>query len=651
MKRSASVVRPRVVGVAVLGVLAALALAGCKAGGRSGGGVSGGGDSGCTGSCAETSGAFLSAAEVTRVLDQAAYETDLRALGNMTVAVVDRVGNVLAVARIGAARTVRVSAERGVTGGLEGVDVPDAQAAIAKAVTAAYLSSEGNAFSSRTANQIVQEYFNPGEAGAPAGPLYGVQFSQLPCSDVNTRGAGVAPGPKRSPLGLSADPGGLPLYENGTPVGGVGVVIDDIYGLDRDIDDGVGNDRNQADAGANNWRNLDEIVALAASRGFEAPTDRRADRISVDGRTLRFADAAARDLVGDPARAPAFGASGAALVAAGDFPGGAVLAGTAFGSPASGFQPADDDFVPAGPGARSLDAFVLVDGAGANRFPPAASALLTGPQVRALLQSALRVANRARAQIRRPLGTPARVTVAVVGVDGTVLGLARTRDAPVFGTDVAVQKARSAAFFSRPTATVAADLTAVRLAGGIDYGAEFLAMGVNALPGTEVAFSSRALGNLARPFFPDGVVGKFRGPFSVDHARAWSPFNTGLQLDALLDAGGLADSAGCALPGLANGLQIFAGGIPLYVGGVPAGAIGVSGDGIDQDDMVAFLGLQNAGLGLTQAPSGRRADALPGGYRVRDSAGNPDGSANVRYVQCPRAPFIDSSEEGVCDGL
>src|SRR4029077_6541731 len=98
--------------------------------------------------------------------------------------------------------------------------------AIAKAVTGAYLSSEGNAFSTRTASQIVQENFNPGENNSPSGPLFGVQFSSLPCSDVNNMPAAGPAGPKPSPLGLSADPGGLPLYKGGTVVGGVGVIAD-----------------------------------------------------------------------------------------------------------------------------------------------------------------------------------------------------------------------------------------------------------------------------------------------------------------------------------------------------------------------------------------------------------------------------------------
>ena len=83
-------------------------------------------------------------------------------------------------------------------------------------------------------------------------------------------------GPQRSPLGLSADPGGLPLYKFGTPVGGIGVIADGIYGLDLTTTD------TDADA--------DELIAIAGTFGFGAPLDRRADRITVEGKTLRFTD-------------------------------------------------------------------------------------------------------------------------------------------------------------------------------------------------------------------------------------------------------------------------------------------------------------------------------------------------------------------------
>ncbi len=164
-----------------------------------------------------------------------------------------------------------------ITGGLEGIVLPiDAAAAISKAVTGAYLSSEGNAFSSRTASQIVQDHFNPGEKDQPAGPLFGVQFSQLACSDFSGAFNGIGPdvGPKRSPLGLSGDPGGFPLYKDGTVVGGVGVIADDLYSVDANISD--------VD------RSLDEAIAYAATYGFSAPLDRRAERITVDGKTLAF---------------------------------------------------------------------------------------------------------------------------------------------------------------------------------------------------------------------------------------------------------------------------------------------------------------------------------------------------------------------------
>ena len=83
--------------------------------------------------------------------------------------------------------------------------------------------------------------------------------------------------------------------------------------------------------------------------------------------------------------------------------------------------------------------------------------------------------------------------------------------------------------------------------------------------------------------------------------------------------------------------------MPIYRGSALVGAIGVSGDGIDQDDMIAALGLKNAATtlntGLQHAPANMRSDRLtPQGVRLR-------------YVQCPQAPFLDSNEQNVCEGL
>ena len=100
-------------------------------------------------------------------------------------------------------------------------------------------------------------------------------------------------------------------------------------------------------------------------------------------------------------------------------------------------------------------------------------------------------------------------------------------------------------------------------------------------------------------------------------------------------------------PRLANGIQIFPGSVPIYRGNTLVGAIGVSGDGIDQDDMISFLGLNNgavrAGGGLGNAPAAMRADRIVvqvGSRQVR-----------LRYVNCPFAPFVDTPTQNVCEGL
>lgn len=579
----------------------------------------------------------LGVADVRRILAQAAYEAQLRNARG-TIAVVDRVGNVLGVFRMsGAASNFVIDGGRGVIGGLEQVAVlPDSFAAISKAITGAYLSSAGNAFSSRTASQIVQEHFNPGELDQPAGPLFGVQFSQLSCSDLMRREGDAQLGPKRSPLGLAADPGGLPLYKQGVLVGGVGVIADGRYGLDRNILD-VDQD-------------LDEAIAVAGSQGFTAPQDIRAERITADGRSLRFVDS--ETLVGNPAQAPDLSLLPGGLLTVPGYADGLLHAGAVYGEAASGYRADRGDFA-------DLGAFVLVNADDSLRYPPRAGSDggLSEAEVRQVLRSALSIGNRARAQIRRPLGSPAQVTVSVVDTHGVVLGLIRSADAPVFGTDVALQKARSALLFSSPQAAALlaalppanylVPATAAPIADYVPALRNFLGDADALADG--MAYSTRALGNLSRPYFPDGIRSAASGPLSKPFAQ-WSPFSTGLQLDLsynrLVAAAGGDASTGCTgIDMLGNGLQIFPGAVPIYRGAQLIGAIGVSGDGVDQDDMVAFLGLDQAGKllasGIGNAPAAIRADTLvPAG-----------GGTRLRYVQCPQAPFNDSTEQNVCAGL
>ena len=566
-----------------------------------------------------------------------------------------------------------------------GLDVPAELGAISKAITAVYFSSEGNAFTSRTAGQIAQEHFNQGDATAPAGPLFGVQISNLPCSDINTRfTGGTSPGTHRAPLGLSPDPGGISLYKAGVPVGAVGVSgAKPVYTLDLDAE------VREQDA--------DEAVAVAASFGVAAPTDRRADAITAGGLILQYANTEFSELAKDPATAPPYssltGASGS-LVAVPGYSDAVILRGTAFGQPESGIRQDTTEW----PG---LDAFVVVDANNNNRFPPRDGTdgpdALTADEVRTLIGEGLKVAHRTRAQVRRPLGSPAGETIVISDTNGVVLGIGRTRDALVDAIDVTTQKARTAAFFSG--AFAAADIQSAGTANFFSATVDTDNLTVNlktvaqsdpaayvplfrnfvgsptALGDGAIAYSNRAVGLLSQPLYPSGVPGAPNGPLALP-LTDWSPFKTGLELDLAynqialsiayilnqqgfainLDGEPLAPAPSAANPvplpdvrvgctdiaRLPSGFSLFPGSVPIYRGDTMVGGIGASGDGSDQSDLVAFLALSNgaavSNTGLNQAPKDIRADTL-----------DPLG-ARLLYVQCPQAPFIDTADANVCEG-
>ncbi len=604
----------------------------------------------------------LSIADVQTVIARAAAEARARNLPAV-IAVSDRVGNILAVFRMTGARATALTspAGNGDSKDAQNLTVPAEGGAIAKAVTGAYLSSGGNAFSTRTASQIVQEHFPPapGAVGLESGPLFGVQFSSLPCSDLvarfGTPGTGALIGPKRSPLGLSADPGGFPLYKNGVVVGAIGVMADGVYGFDSNITD-IDNDP-------------EEAIALAGTVGFEAPETIRANRISVDGTQLRYTDIDYPALM-TASQTPSFAATAPALgnlvsvIGYFGVPTPAIIAGTAYGTEASGIRAATPaEFA-------NRDAFILTNGSGTSRFPVRAGTdaadvgqALTLAESNAILEEAFRIMTRARAQIRMPLDSRAQVTISLVDSRGQILGVVRGPDAPVFGTDVSLQKARTVAFFSHPRAGT--ELSADPSADVRQYAPAFLSFlgNQNALSG-QIAYGDRTIGVLARPYFPDGEVGRPKGPLSRDIAQ-FNPLSTGLQSALVLTnlgqhlgfvTGALSTDtpARCtfipdAAPGqnrLQNGLQIFPGAMPIYRGTRMIGAIGISGDGIDQDDMISFLGLHNAGVrlgGFGNAPIPMRADQIliPVGNR----------QVRLRYVGCPFAPFLDTAEQNVCQGL
>lgn len=471
----------------------------------------------------------------------------------VTVAVTDREGNVLGVFKMtGAPASTQFrgggpgpsQAPNPLTGfvpvGLDGTIVTAKLAAISKAGTASLFSTRGNAFTSRTAGFIIQEHFPPGVDFRSGGPLYGVQFSSLPCSDIKLPGL---------PLGLSGDPGSAPIYKNGEAVGGVGIEGDGSYTVDRDPSDFD--------------QPFEEVIAVAAARGFEAPSLIRGDNVLVDGIRLAYLNVTT--------------APSPPTIAFGSLPGAVDPLYPIRGAQTSQFTAA---VVSGIAGEVDTRFFPFVGG------PTITPNSLTAADVSTIIAHAAEQANITRAAIRQPLGSNARVSIAVVDTNGVVLGVFRQTDAPVFGFDVSVQKARTAAFFSRANAGT--------LLGGAGFGSYVTRAASDGIQlNGAIALSDRAIAFLHRPFFPDGINNTASGPFSPPIDQ-WSVFNVGLQLDLIktnlqADLGGA--SLPCSsLPNLPNGVQIFAGSIPLYKNGELVGAIGISGDGIDQDDLIAAAG-------------------------------------------------------------
>jgi uncharacterized protein GlcG (DUF336 family) len=195
---------------------------------------------------------------------------------------------------------------------------------------------------------------------------------------------------------------------------------------------------------------------------------------------------------------------------------------------------------------------------------------LSASDVGQILDNAEAEANLTRAAIRLPLGSRTRMVIAVADLDGTILGLRRMPDSTVFSIDVAATKARNMVYFNGTT-RLASDLTQVPL-------------------GTAV--TNRTISFGAEPLFPAGIDGSDPGPFfdlyTLDTAN---PCTQGFESGAPNDK--------------KSGIVFFPGSAGLYRNGALVGGLGVSGDGVDQDDFVT-----NAGTKGFEAPDSIRADQV-----------------------------------------
>jgi uncharacterized protein GlcG (DUF336 family) len=189
---------------------------------------------------------------------------------------------------------------------------------------------------------------------------------------------------------------------------------------------------------------------------------------------------------------------------------------------------------------------------------------LSQAEVQNIVDAAVAAANQTRAVIRLPLGSTTRMAIAVADLNGNILALNRMPDATVFSIDVAVAKARNVIYFSSSLPPLPA--------------------------GTAV--TNRTIGFGAQPFYPPGIdntsPGPFFGLYQYDQAHACSQ---GTQPPSL--------------PSYQSGIVFFPGSLPLYRNGVLVGGLGVSGDGVDQDDYVTAQGAINF-----PAPTSIRADQI-----------------------------------------
>jgi len=431
----------------------------------------------------------------------------------MVIAVVDRGGIVLAVYRKPGAGATDV--------GNFGASVNVNDLAVALARTAAYFSNDQAPLSSRTVRFISGIHFPPGVANTDAAPLYGIENTNRGCTLATDYLPGQIVSPSLAlggPTGLGIITGKADLLDSdpnavnpgGVPIFRGGVVVGGVgvAGLPQDV----------AEYAA---------FAAATSTGF-GPSPAAPGVVFINGIALPFVNQTTRP----------------ASVNAGTFTGSFLD-----GPLASSGQPPEGDLV--APAAGSLGGLSISD-------------------VQQILSSAEATANQTNAVIRLPLGSKARMVIAVADLDGTVIGLRRMADSTVFSIDVAVTKARNMVYFNS-SARTAADL--------------------NQVP-SGTAVTNRTIGFGAQPFFPPGIDGTSPGPFfNLYQQDVTNPCTQGFQ----------------AGPPNANksGIVFFPGSVGLYRNGTLVGGLGVSGDGVDQDDYVAAGGA--AGF---EAPAQIRADQV-----------------------------------------
>jgi len=553
---------------------------------------------------------ILTADDVRAVLTTAAT-----ALGNDTLAaaVVDRTGNILGVyARPGADERA-----------------PDVAVSVAR--TGAMFSNDQAPLSSRTVRFISGTHFPPGIKNTPNAALYGVEninrgcrvdvqgdavfnapfprpksiagvfgegagSTPLPCEPSDTRGCarggpmlddagealpsvGITTGKadvfdtgQDQPGAVPVNPGGIPIYRGGKVIGGVGVA-------------GVA-------------ANLAEYAATLAAAG--------------SGRGMDFSEPLGKPgaVLIDGLRLPFFGTCTTITCIrntlrtrpAGSFPG-QLSSGTFVVQPRDGLQ-APENYV-LGPRASSL--------AGG----------LSEEDVRRIIDQSVAVSLRTRAMIRLPINQPARMTISISDEAGTILALYRMADGTVFSSDVAMTKARNAYYFStREGYEVLRSIAASSQQDKYTWTPEPPA-------GKGWAITARTISFAGQPLFPPGIdLGEqLEEQDSEPQHGPWFDLYVFDSKNACTEGPGASRGGNRAFLNQ-SGIVWFPGSAPLYRGDRVIGGLGVSGDGVEQDDYVSLLGSEGF-----HPPDALRVDNSV----MTDARGR---QVRLPYLKLPRNPDI-----------
>jgi uncharacterized protein GlcG (DUF336 family) len=523
---------------------------------------------------------ILTAADVDAIVNAAASALNDSTLA---IAVVDRTGQILAVySRPGAdART------------------PDIAVSLAR--TTAFFSNDEAPLSSRTVRFISGIHFPPGVANVGNAALYGVENINRGCQldsatpgvfETIFNGPQIPPRPRSIAGTFGIGAGAIPaecnaLDQRGCAVGGpiAGEDGSPIYSLG--ITTGKPNLRDRPSGFDPSGGNLDGVnpggISLYRGRhliggvGVAGVTPDKAQYAALIGaggtRTTRGITAAIDfpsplptpgAIFIDGIRLPFYGSCGTNLaciqsvVDSRPFTGGSFSQGSYIVSPRDGQQAPEGYLI--GPRASLAGGGLTVD------------------EVRRIVDQAVAEANQTRAQVRLPFGRTASFIIVVSDESGRILAEFRMRDALFDAVDVVPSKARNAYYFSTREGY---DV----LKGFVDRAPyDNYSWEPEPPAGQGWALTSRTLSFGGQPLFPPGI--------DLEKAPTPGPWFDLFVYDTINPCTeGPGPSRGGNRAFLnQNGITWFPGSAPLYKGDRLVGGLGVSGDGVEQNDLVTAAG-------------------------------------------------------------